>query len=133
MDVYEGGRIEVKLSDEGDSVADMLSYVLLDPGRLLKALRDQVRESGVEERLQCRFVDEFSSGLYGYTYLEEEEAPDARLPPARLTEGCRRRSRGQKVTCSWQRGQKSDQRHFPKEKAALRDSGKNLSRECCNC
>lgn len=76
--VYEGGRIEVKLSDEGDSVADMLSYVQLDPGRLLKAFRDQVRESGVEERLQRRFVDEFSSGLYGYTYLEEEEAPDAR-------------------------------------------------------
>lgn len=70
--VKENGKIEVKLSDEGDTVADMLSYVQLDPTNLLNQFACQVRESNLDEELQRKFIDEFREGLYGYTYLEEE-------------------------------------------------------------
>jgi arginine decarboxylase len=60
-------------SDEGDTVADMLEYVQLDPNVLLARFRDQVKETDLDADLQAQFVEEFESGLYGYTYLEEDE------------------------------------------------------------
>lgn len=73
VDVYikSNGSIEVKLSDEGDTVADMLRYVQLDPSTLLDQFVSQVRQSDLNEQTQRQFIDEFREGLYGYTYLEE--------------------------------------------------------------
>ncbi len=39
--VFPDGSVEVELSDEGDTVADMLQYVQLDPKTLLTHFRDQ--------------------------------------------------------------------------------------------
>lgn len=39
--VFPDGSVEVELSDEGDTVADMLQYVQLDPNTLLTQFRDQ--------------------------------------------------------------------------------------------
>ncbi len=39
--VFPDGSVEVELSDEGDTVADMLQYVQLDPKTLLTQFRDQ--------------------------------------------------------------------------------------------
>lgn len=74
VDVYvrEGGQVEVQLSDEGDTVADMLEYVQLNPAELLALFKDQVRDTDIAEDLRAQFVAEFESGLYGYTYLEDE-------------------------------------------------------------
>lgn len=69
--VYEGGRSVVKLSDEGDTIADMLQYVQLDPSKLLNEYSHQVRDSDLDDVLQRRLIDEFKTDLYGYTYLEE--------------------------------------------------------------
>jgi arginine decarboxylase len=71
--VFPDGSIEVQQSDDGDTVADMLEYVQLDPNVLLARFRDQVKETDLDEALQAQFVEEFESGLYGYTYLEEDE------------------------------------------------------------
>ncbi len=70
--VFPDGSIEVQQSDEGDTVADMLEYVQLDPNVLLTRFRDQVKETDLDVDLQAQFIEEFESGLYGYTYLEDE-------------------------------------------------------------
>ncbi|MCW2484068.1 hypothetical protein, partial [Candidatus Symbiopectobacterium sp. NZEC135] len=58
-------------SDEGNTVADMLEYVQLDPEVLMSRFRDQVKETNLPADIQSQFLDEFESGLYGYTYLED--------------------------------------------------------------
>lgn len=70
--VFPDGTVESELSDEGDSVADMLQYVQLDPQVLLARFRDQVKETDLDGVLQEEFLEEFEAGLYGYTYLEDE-------------------------------------------------------------
>ncbi len=70
--VFKDGSIEVNESDEGDTVADMLRYVQLDPDVLLTRFRDQVKETDLDSALQTEFLEEFEAGLYGYTYLEDE-------------------------------------------------------------
>ncbi|OAT34792.1 biosynthetic arginine decarboxylase [Proteus myxofaciens] len=75
FDVYldERGNLTYRLSEEGDTVADMLQYVKLNPAVLLERFRNQVKNANLDEDLQKQFITEFESGLYGYTYLEEEE------------------------------------------------------------
>jgi len=70
--VFKDGSVELNESDEGDSVADMLQYVQLEPDVLLARFRDQVKETDLDSELQKEFVEEFEAGLYGYTYLEDE-------------------------------------------------------------
>jgi len=70
--VFKDGSVELNESDEGDSVADMLQYVQLDPAVLLTRFRDQVKETDLDSSLQAEFLEEFEAGLYGYTYLEDE-------------------------------------------------------------
>lgn len=75
VDVYldEKGNLTYVQSEEGDTVADMLQYVKLNPTVLLERFRTQVKNAQLDEALQEQFLTEFESGLYGYTYLEEEE------------------------------------------------------------
>lgn len=70
--VFKDGSLEMNESDEGDTVADMLRYVQLDPDVLLTRFRDQVKETDLDPALQTEFLEEFEAGLYGYTYLEDE-------------------------------------------------------------
>lgn len=69
--VFQDGSIELEESDEGNTVADMLEYVQLDPEVLMARFRDQVKETNLPADIQLQFLDEFESGLYGYTYLED--------------------------------------------------------------
>lgn len=69
--VFHDGSIELEESDEGNTVADMLEYVQLDPEVLMASFRDQVKETNLPADIQSQFLDEFESGLYGYTYLED--------------------------------------------------------------
>ncbi|WP_127959628.1 biosynthetic arginine decarboxylase [Serratia microhaemolytica] len=70
--VFADGSTETQISDDGDTVADMLRYVQLDPSALLAKFRDQVKKTDLSADLQRQFIAEFESGLYGYTYLEDE-------------------------------------------------------------
>ncbi|HBQ80578.1 MAG TPA: arginine decarboxylase, partial [Erwinia persicina] len=69
---FPDGSVEVQLSDEGDTVADMLEYVQLNPAELLTHFRNQIKQSDLDEELRAQFLEEFEAGLYGYTYLEDE-------------------------------------------------------------
>jgi len=69
---YDNGEVDVEISDEGDTVADMLEYVQLNPRKLLDLFQKQVKETDIEAELREQFLSEFESGLYGYTYLEDE-------------------------------------------------------------
>ncbi|ACT14721.1 biosynthetic arginine decarboxylase [Pectobacterium aroidearum] len=71
--VFQDGTVEIEESDEGNTVADMLEYVQLDPEVLMTRFRDQVKETDLDAELQAQFMEEFETGLYGYTYLEDEE------------------------------------------------------------
>ncbi|KHN50316.1 biosynthetic arginine decarboxylase [Pectobacterium fontis] len=71
--VFQDGTVEIEESDEGNTVADMLEYVQLDPKVLMTRFRDQVKETDLDAELQAQFLEEFETGLYGYTYLEDEE------------------------------------------------------------
>ena len=64
-------RVEVHLSDEGSTVADMLSYVKLDATALLRQFTAQVSEAALDDKEARLLVDTFKEGLYGYTYLED--------------------------------------------------------------
>ncbi len=70
--VFQDGSVELEESDEGNTVADMLEYVQLDPEVLMSRFRDQVKETDLAPELQAQFLEEFETGLYGYTYLEDE-------------------------------------------------------------
>ncbi|AIA72652.1 biosynthetic arginine decarboxylase [Pectobacterium atrosepticum] len=70
--VFQDGTVEIEESDEGNTVADMLEYVQLDPKVLMTRFRDQVKETDLDAELQAQFMEEFETGLYGYTYLEDE-------------------------------------------------------------
>ena len=63
--------MEVELSDEGDTVADMLEYVQLDPKTLLTQFRDGEKHRA-GRCAAAAVLEEFEAGLYGYTYLEDE-------------------------------------------------------------
>ncbi|MXP67726.1 biosynthetic arginine decarboxylase [Pantoea sp. Aalb] len=65
--------VEIQLSDEGDTVADMLQYVQLNPIDLLMLFCNQVKQqTDIDHKLCEQFIKEFENGLYGYTYLEDE-------------------------------------------------------------
>ncbi|HGJ5876485.1 MAG TPA: biosynthetic arginine decarboxylase [Arsenophonus sp.] len=74
IDVYidNSGEVRYLQSEEGDSVADMLHYVKLDPKMLLTLFRDQVNSKDLTKGLKDQFLAEFETGLYSYTYLEGE-------------------------------------------------------------
>jgi arginine decarboxylase len=52
-------------------VAKVLRYVNFEPANLLEAYRQKFRHSGLAAELQQTLLAELSSGLEGYTYLEE--------------------------------------------------------------
>ncbi len=70
--VSPDGKVTTEQTDEGDTVADMLQYVQLDPQVLLTHFCDQVKQTDLDQNLQAQFLAEFEAGLYGYTYLEGE-------------------------------------------------------------
>ncbi|GHE22130.1 biosynthetic arginine decarboxylase [Halomonas urumqiensis] len=55
---------------QGDTVAQVLSYVNFDAGVLRDRLAMQLRGSGLSSAEQRRFLNDLSEGLAGYTYLE---------------------------------------------------------------
>ncbi len=72
MYVFPDGSVETELSDEGDTVADMLEYVQLDPSALLAQIPRSGQRNRSGQRAAGAVLEEFEAGLYGYTYLEDE-------------------------------------------------------------
>ncbi|MBV7388696.1 biosynthetic arginine decarboxylase [Pasteurellaceae bacterium TAE3-ERU1] len=68
----DNGEIVITDFDEGNTVADMLEYVYLNPQKLINDYREQIEQSNLSAAEGLKFLQELESGLNGYTYLEEE-------------------------------------------------------------
>ena len=70
----EDGRFEIVKEIEGDSVADVLSYVEFDKKQLTDAFRkkaeDAVRENRITPAERRTIMSAYEDGLRGYTYFE---------------------------------------------------------------
>ena len=73
--VSEDGSYKFNREIEGDSVADVLSYVQYDMRSIrsrLKALADEAIHDGlIRSRERKQILDKFAEGLRGYTYYEK--------------------------------------------------------------
>jgi arginine decarboxylase len=73
--VYEDGDFDIVREIEGDSVADVLSYVEYDPKRMIENIKRTAERSirnnriTVSERRQI--LNAYENGLRGYTYYEK--------------------------------------------------------------
>lgn len=74
MDIVldDNGQAKILDYDEGNTVADMLQYVYLDPKNLIARYREQIEHSDLPVSEALQFLKELEEGLNGYTYLEEE-------------------------------------------------------------
>lgn len=72
--VHADGTFDFVREAEGDTVADVLSYVEFNPKRLLTRFRDTaergVREGRITARERREIMRAFEDGLRGYTYFE---------------------------------------------------------------
>ncbi len=72
--VEEDGSYEFVREQEGDTVADVLSYVEYHPRRIMESLRSMaeraVREGRITASQRFSFLQVFEDGLRGYTYFE---------------------------------------------------------------
>jgi arginine decarboxylase len=59
---------------DGETVADVLDYVQYNPRKLVRNLESWVTSSMKEGKITPeegrQFLNNYKSGLYGYTYLE---------------------------------------------------------------
>ncbi len=74
--IHEDQTFEITRELEGDSVADVLSYVEYDPKTLLDSYRRKaekaVKEGLITPRQRQNIVSGFENSLRGYTYYERE-------------------------------------------------------------
>lgn len=72
--VYDDGSYSIVREVEGDSVADVLSYVEYNPKALLSQFRtmaeESVRQGKISPLERYRIMKAFEAVLWGYTYLE---------------------------------------------------------------
>ena len=59
---------------DGETVADVLSYVQYEPKKMVRSLEIWAKQSVKEGKISLEegkeFLSTYRSGLYGYTYLE---------------------------------------------------------------
>jgi len=72
--ILENGEFEFVDEQEGDTVADVLSYVEYDPKRLFVSFRETaeqaVRSNRISAEERKEIVQAYEAGLRGYTYFE---------------------------------------------------------------
>ena len=70
----ENGQIDYNHEIEGDSVADVLSYVEFDPAAMRTKFRRHieaaVRNNNISAEERKRFLEAYDVGMRGYTYFE---------------------------------------------------------------
>jgi arginine decarboxylase len=74
--VHDDGSYEVSQELEGDSVADVLSYVEYDvkamKNRLKQTAEDSIKKGFITAKERKKILEGFDEGLRGYTYFEKE-------------------------------------------------------------
>jgi arginine decarboxylase len=84
MDDEHGYRVERVI--EGDSVAEVLSYVQYEKQDLIRRMRSRlevaVRTGTVNIKESALLMKRYEEGLSGYTYLSDDQEDAVELPPA---------------------------------------------------
>ncbi|VGO14718.1 Biosynthetic arginine decarboxylase [Pontiella desulfatans] len=74
VEVDREGHLNYSRELEGDSVADVLSYVEYDPKNMIRRIRKlaetAVRNDAISAKDRRHIMDAFESGMRGYTYFE---------------------------------------------------------------
>jgi arginine decarboxylase len=74
IQVDRDGNLNYSRELEGDSVADVLSYVEYDPKRMIQRIRElaesAVRNNAITARDRRKIMEAFENGMRGYTYFE---------------------------------------------------------------
>lgn len=74
IQVDRDGHLDYSRELEGDSVADVLSYVEYDPKNMIRRIRKlaeaAVRNDAITAKDRRKIMDAFESGMRGYTYFE---------------------------------------------------------------
>ena len=74
--IHDDGSFDITRELEGDSIADVLSYVEYDPKVLLEKFRQKaeraVKDGLISPKERQQIVKGFDTGLRGYTYYERE-------------------------------------------------------------
>ena len=74
VELQDDGRFELMHEQEGDTVAEVLTYVEYEPRRLVdgfKAIVERaVHEGAIAPRDRRRMIDAFKDSINGYTYFE---------------------------------------------------------------
>ncbi len=72
--IHENGTYDFVKEHEGDSVADILTYVEYDPKSMLNRLRETAEQAVRDEKISVpdrfQILKAYESGLRGYTYYE---------------------------------------------------------------
>jgi len=74
VEVDDDGQLTYQSEVDGDTVADVLSYVEHDPSELMRRMKNlaerAVQEGRISPAERAEIIDAYRSGLYGYTYFE---------------------------------------------------------------
>lgn len=70
--LYHDGSLEARVSDKGNTIADALEYVQLNPDELTTLFSEQLEQTDIGENLRVQFLKEFKSRFHRYTYLEDQ-------------------------------------------------------------
>ena len=74
VELQDDGRFELMHEQEGDTVAEVLTYVEYEPRRLVdgfKAIVERaVHEGAIAPRDRREMIDAFKDSINGYTYFE---------------------------------------------------------------
>jgi arginine decarboxylase len=88
MDEEHGYRIERVI--EGDSVAEVLTYVQYEKQELVRRMRSRlelaVRAGTINIKESALLMKRYEEGLSGYTYLTDEQEESVELSPPPATE-----------------------------------------------
>ena len=72
----KGDKYVIDKIIEGETVADVLEYVQFNPKRMARAIEvwvaGAVKQGKISAEEGREFLSNYRSGLYGYTYLENE-------------------------------------------------------------
>ncbi|MBR6027021.1 MAG: biosynthetic arginine decarboxylase [Neisseriaceae bacterium] len=70
--INSDGEINYNITDEGNTISDMLRYVYLNPDEIIAAYRRQLAKSSLNKDEKKEISDALLAGLNGYTYLDAE-------------------------------------------------------------
>jgi len=71
IEVTPDGKYHLSEFHPGDTVANLLEYIHIDPQKLKLIFKQKVDSINIQSELQTKYLNELTDSLTGYTYLED--------------------------------------------------------------